>query len=67
MTYFIQDLEQKMSVSKRQIYNLIRRREFYLRFSVESMTELPSKTNNGTPSKVLTQEQYDAQVEQLRG
>jgi hypothetical protein len=46
---------------------LIRRHEFYRKFSIKKMSDLPVETNNGTPSKVLTEEQYNYLVEKIKG
>ena len=65
MGYFIKDVEKATGVSKRQIYNLIRRHEFYKKFSVKSMSSLETKTNKSTKSKLLTQEQYDYLLDKI--
>ena len=45
-TYFVEELEKETGVSKRKIYNLIRRVEFYKRFNIEKMADLPDLTRN---------------------
>jgi hypothetical protein len=66
-TYFVEELEQETGVSKRQIYNLIRRAEFYKKYSIEKMAELPDVTRNGSVSKGLTEEMYNYLKAKLGG
>jgi hypothetical protein len=65
MNYFIEDLEKKTGVSKRQVYNLMRRYEFYKKFGVKKMSELPNATNNGSVSKALTQDMFEYLLEKI--
>jgi hypothetical protein len=66
-TYFVEELEKETGVSKRKIYNLIRRVEFYKRFNIEKMADLPDLTRNGSVSKGLTEEMYEYLKEKLGG
>ncbi len=58
-TYFVEELEKETGVSKRLIYNFIRREEFYKKFDIEKMADLPDGTHNGSVSKILTEEMYN--------
>lgn len=62
---FIEDLEQKTGVDKRKIYKLVRRREFYKKFGIKKMADLPDGTNNGSISKVLSYEQFEYLLEKI--
>ncbi len=57
--YFIEELEKETGISKREIYNIIRRRDFYKQFGIKKMAELPDATRNGSVSKALSKEQFD--------
>jgi hypothetical protein len=54
---FIEDLVELTGLTKRQIYNLLRRRDFYKKFRIKKMADLPNGTNNGSVSKILSEEQ----------
>ena len=53
---FIEDLVKVTGLIKRQIYNLLRRKDFYRKCRIIKM-DLPGGTNNGLVSKVLAKEQ----------
>ena len=64
-TRFIEDLEKDTEIPKRKIYNAIRRQEFYDKFGIEKMADLPEGVNNGSVSKILTDEMYEYLKEKL--
>lgn len=56
---FISELEEETGANKRKIYIFIRRKDFYEKFQIKSMADLPNGLRNGSISKVLTDEMYE--------
>lgn len=62
---YISDLEKATGCPRRHIYNHIRKTDFYRKFNIESMSELPNGVSSGSPAKVLSQEQFDYLKEKI--
>ena len=64
--FYISDIAKITGASHREIYKFIRNYEFYEFAGVKSMSELPDGVCNGSPSKVLTEEQFEYVLEKMR-
>ncbi|MCK5883845.1 MAG: hypothetical protein KAG61_09165, partial [Bacteriovoracaceae bacterium] len=66
-TYFIEEIENELNVTKRQIYLYIRRQGFLKKFGLKKMADLEDKPRNGSISKVLTEDMYHYLKSKLSG